>query len=348
MHPDTAGSQLDSGHEERGQEAPPTPTPWGKALGVAIGLAVLVGALVTAFAWPASETRPRDVPLAVVAPADAVAEVEQRLSSAMPGAFDVEPAPDADAARELITDREVYGAIVLDPAGPPQVLTASAASPAVARVLEGMATQLAQQAGGAPGPQVQDVVPLPDDDPRGAGLTAAALPMTLGSLAVGLGMSFAVAGARRVIAGALVAAAATGLIAALVVQVWLGSLDGSYWVNAGVIALAVAAISVALIGLYAALGRPGIGLGALVMLLLGNPLSGIPTAPEMLPSGWGAFGQLLPPGASGTLLRSTAYFDGAAAGGPLFVLTAWLAGGLLLAAVGRRRLRFGPRALEHT
>lgn len=343
MHPETADSELDNGYEERRQDEPPTP--WSKALGVAIGLAVLVGALVTAFAWPASETRPRDVPLAVVAPPETtVAEVEQRLASVMPGAFDVEPARDAEAARELITDREVYGALVLDPAGPPQLLTASAASPAVAQLLENVVRSRRTETG----PQsIEDVVPLPDDDPRGAGLTAAALPMTLGGLAVGLGMSLAVAGARRVVAGALLAAAATGLIAALVVQVWLGSLDGSYWVNAGVIALAVAAISAALIGLYAALGRPGIGLGALVMLLLGNPLSGIPTAPEMLPSGWGAFGQLLPPGASGTLLRSTAYFDGAAAGGPLFVLTAWLAGGLLLAAVGRRRLRLGPRALEH-
>ncbi|MFW6091471.1 MAG: hypothetical protein ACODAF_06300 [Actinomycetota bacterium] len=348
MQPDSTDTEHDTGNEVHRQDGQPTPTPWSNALGVAIGLAVLVGALVTAFAWPASETRPRDVPLAVVAPPGAVAEVEQRLSSAMPGAFDVEPAPDAGAARELIADREVYGAIILDPAGPPQALTASAASPAVAQMLEGVATQLAQQAGGAPAPQVEDVVPLPDQDPRGAGLTAAALPMTLGGLAIGLGMSFTVAGARRVVAGALVAATATGLIAALVVQVWLGSLDGNYWVNAGVIALAVAAVSVALIGLYAALGRPGIGLGALVMLLLGNPLSGVPTAPEMLPNGWGAFGQLLPPGASGTLLRSTAFFDGAAAGGPLLVLTAWLAGGLLLAVVGHRRLRLGSRALEHS
>lgn len=345
MKPDTESS---AGHPaEATQDRAPEPTSWGKALGIAIGLAVLVGALVTAFAWPASETRPRDVPVAVVGPPEAVALVDQQLSSVMSGAFDVEAAPDADTARELILDREVYGAIVLDPAGPPQLLTASAASPAVAQVLQGVATQMAQQGTGASGPQVEDVVPLPDDDPRGTGFAAAALPMTLGGLLVGVALSFGVAGAARVVTGALVASAATGLVTALVVQVWLGSLEGNYWVNAGVIAFTVAAIASTLIGLNAVLGRPGIGLGALVVLLLGNPLSGVPSAPEMLPSGWGAFGQFLPPGAGGTLLRSTAFFDGAAAGVPLLVLAAWMAGGLLLAALGRRRLRMGPPALAH-
>lgn len=346
MHPEAADIEVEKAHEQARQEGPPSRTPWRKALGIAIGLAVLVAALVTAFAWPASETRPRDVPLAVVAPPEATAaEVEQQLASVMPGAFDVEPAPDVEAARELITDREVYGALVFDPAGPPQLLTASAASPAVAQLLQNVVRSQQTETGAQ---FIEDVVPLPDDDPRGAGLTAAALPMTLGGLAVGVGMSFAVAGARRVVAGALVAAAVTGLLAALVVQVWLGALEGNYWANAGVIALTVAAIALTLIGLYAALGRPGIGLGALVMLLLGNPLSGVPSAPEMLPSALGAFGQLLPPGANGTLLRSTAFFDGAAAGGPLLVLAAWLAGGLLLAVLGRRRLRLGPGALAHS
>jgi hypothetical protein len=89
-------------------------------------LAVLVGVLVSAFAWPAANTEPREVPLAV-APAAALSEVQQRLEAAAPGAFDLVAANDADDARAAIEDRDVYGAIVVDPAGPPQVLTASAA-----------------------------------------------------------------------------------------------------------------------------------------------------------------------------------------------------------------------------
>ena len=66
----------------------------------------------------------------------------------------------------------------------------------------------------------------------------------------------------------------------------------------------------------------------------GNPLSGMTSAPEMLPSGWGALGQLLPPGAAGTALRSVSFFDGAGAGRPLVVLTCWLVAGLALCALG--------------
>src|SRR5690606_40419129 len=45
-------------------------------------------------------------------------------------------------------------------------------------------------------------------------------------------------------------------------------------------------------------------------------------------------GQPLPPGAGGRLLRSVAYFDGAGAGGPVLVLSLWIAGALLAAGVG--------------
>jgi hypothetical protein len=47
------------------------------------------------------------------------------------------------------------------------------------------------------------------------------------------------------------------------------------------------------------------------MVLIGNPFSGVGTGPELLPQPVGAIGQLLPPGAGGNLLRSTAFFDGA-------------------------------------
>lgn len=326
-------------HDPPGSAAPTdasSPTPWWRVLGIGLGLAALVGVLVTVFAWPAAESRPRDVPIALVGAPEASTQVEQQITTAMPGAFDVKPVPDVEAARELIRDRDVYGAIVLESSGPPQVLTASAASPAVAQLLQGIADQMTQQATGAPAAQVEDVVPLPDEDPRGAGFTAAALPMVLGGLIVGIAMSFLVTGVRRRAGGALLAAAAAGLVATLVVQPWLGSLDGDYWAASGVIALTIAAISTTLIGLNTLIGPPGIGLGALIMFLVGNSLSGVASAPDLLPTGSGTLGQLLPPGASGTLLRSVSFFNGAAAGRPILVLTCWLAAGLLLAALGSR------------
>jgi hypothetical protein len=297
----------------------------------------LVGVLMTAFAWPAANSEPRDVPVAVAGPPEAVAQIEQQLDAALPGGFEIEPAADGAEARQLIEGRDVYGAIVLSPDGPPQVLTASAASPVVAEVMRTLAAHMADTPEGAQAAPVEDVIPLPDDDPRGAGFTAAALPMVMGGMIVGIALSFAVTGVWRRVGGALIAATGGGLVGGLVVQSWLGALEGNYLANSGVLALTIAAIALTLIGLNALIGPAGIGLGAAVMFLLGNPLSGVTSAPEMLPTGWGTLGQLLPPGAGGNLLRSTSFFDGAAAGGPALVLGTWIVVGAALAAIGHAR-----------
>ena len=42
-----------------------------------------------------------------------------------------------------------------------------------------------------------------------------------------------------------------------------------------------------MLGLGSLFGRVGLALGAVVAVLLGNPLSGLNSAPELLPSGWG-------------------------------------------------------------
>ncbi|TDC51758.1 hypothetical protein E1212_11175 [Jiangella ureilytica] len=309
-----------------------------RVIGIALGLSVVIGVLVTAFVWPSSQIAPRDVPIAVAGPPEAVDAVAQQLDQAAPGGFSVSGVSSADEARSAIEDRDVYGAVVLSPSGAPEVLTASAAGPVVAQLLQGAATSMASASGEAPaGPAVTDVVPLPDDDPRGTGFSAGALPMVMGGLAAGAVMALAVAGVWRRILGAGIAAVGGAAVAVLVMQTWLGVLEGNWPANAGAFAVTIAAVSFVVVGLHALVGEAGVGLGALLFLLLGNPLSGVTSAPELLPSGWGTFGQYLPPGAGGSLLRSTSFFDGAAAAQPLLVLGGWIAAGLLLAALASRR-----------
>jgi hypothetical protein len=147
----------------------------------------------------------------------------------------------------------------------------------------------------------------------------------------------------RRLAGAATIALLGGLALGALLQGWLGALTGDYWANSGVLALGLGATAVALLGLHAVAGNAGLGLGGAVVMLLGNPLSGAASAPEFLPGGWGELGQLLPPGATVSALRSVAFFDGAAAAGPLWVLAAWAAGGLVLAGVVAFR---GPRGTD--
>jgi hypothetical protein len=289
-----------------------------------------------AFAWPASNSGPREVPIAVAGPPEMVGQVEQTLTS-VPSrdegvpAFDVMQVQDQAAAIEAITDRDVYGAIVIGPDGP-QLLVASAASPAVAQMLRTAAAELSPVEGG---PAVQDVVPTTADDPTGAGLAASVLPLVLTSAAGGLaiGLLLTRRGERLVATAGL--AVAAGLGSAALLQYGLGVAAGSYWELAGVLALVVGAVAAAVAGFGAAFGRAGAGLALAVMILLGNPFSAAPSAPEFLPQPWGELGQLLPPGAGVTAVRSVAFFDGAAIGRPLLVLAIWLVAGLLLVLLGR-------------
>ena len=93
------------------------------------------------------------------------------------------------------------------------------------------------------------------------------------------------------------------------------------------------------LGLREALGGPGLVVAALALILLGHPLSGLSSAPELLPTPWGAIGQLLPPGATGSLLRDVVFFNGNGIAHPLIVLGCWLLGGLVLYGLGLRRER---------
>ena len=287
---------------------------------------LVVALVLTLFAWPAAKLEPRDLPVGVAGPAAAAGPIEQRLT-AREGAFELHRYADEAAAREAIEDRDVYGAFVATPGGL-KVLTASAASPAVAQQL----THAADEAGA----KVEDVVQA---GPRAPALASSVLPLVIAGVLVGIVAALASSRgpgrAGLVVAGSVL----TGLAATAIVQGWLDVVEGDWLANAGVLSLTVLAIAATLAGLYALVGKAGLAIGALTMIFVGNPFSGVGSAPELLPAPAGAIGQLMPPGAGGNLLRSTGFFDGAGGARPLTVLAIWAAAGLafLLAAELRAR-----------
>ncbi|MGW2284913.1 ABC transporter permease [Streptomyces phaeochromogenes] len=324
----------------------PTPPSHGRhVVAVVVLVPVLVALALWAFAWPAARTAPRDLPLGVAGPATVATQVQKQLEE-HEGAFEIHRYADEAAARDAIEDRTVYGAVVATEQGP-KLLTASAASPFVAQLLQQSVTQ---QAGGA---QVRtvDVVPAAKDDPRGSALTSSVLPLTLAGIAAGAVVTLLGLRGRRAIVALVGASALVGLVAASLAGSWLGALTGNWWAQAGALGLATLAVGAAVAGLAALLGPPGIGLGGLVVMLLGNPFSGAATAPEMLPDPVGTIGQWLPPGAGVSLLRSISFFDGAAAAAPALTLTWWAALGLgailLGSALKRRKETTAPTLTDH-
>ncbi|MEV0246876.1 hypothetical protein AB0H76_09845 [Nocardia sp. NPDC050712] len=319
------------------------PTRWPTVAGAVALLTAITGVLLVAFAWPSVRSSVHDVPIAVAGPAPAVAQIRTALEQRLPGGFEITEVADTATAECLVRDRQVYGAIDLS-TGTPQVILASAASTAVAQALQNMATGLGRADGLGTPVAVRDLAALPAEDPRGAGLAAGALPLVMGGLLAAVLLIRLVRGTGRRIAGALAFAVTGGLTVAAILQFWFGSLSGSYLANVGAVALAVAAISLTVLGLESLLGIAGIGIGAITMMLIGNPLSGTATAPEMLPGWSGTLGQLLPPGAGGRLLRSTAFFDGHGATHAITVLIGWIVFGVALCLVGALRTSRAARS----
>ncbi|HUC20869.1 MAG TPA: hypothetical protein VMR98_05240, partial [Candidatus Polarisedimenticolaceae bacterium] len=92
-----------------------------------------------------------------------------------------------------------------------------------------------------------------------------------------------------------------------------------------------------IIGLHSLIGQPGIGIGALTTLCIGNPISSVTQPKQFLLEPWGDIGQWFTPGAGGTLFRNVVYFPDASTTFPIWVLLGWTALGVLLVIAGSFR-----------
>jgi hypothetical protein len=302
-----------------------------RAAAIVVALTAVLAVLALAFALPAAKSKPHEVPIGIVGPT-AVAEMLERTS---PGAFAVTYYPGAAALRQAGLDRQVYGGIAFD-AAQPTLFTATGGSPAIAQLLTQIGSGIAQYNGVQL--KTEDLAPPSAADPRGAGLAASALPITLASILPAMALVLVLRQQVWLRFAATVAfAGLMGVTAAALLRYPLGSIDQNFWGVAGGLALGIAAALLFVLGLGSLFGRTGLAIGAGLAVLVGNPLSGLTSAPEMLPAGWGTLGQLLPQGATATLLRSTAYFGGAGATSAILVLSCWAIAGTTLIAIAAVR-----------
>ncbi len=343
----------------------------GKVLGVSLVAALVVSIFVLAFSWPTKTAETHNLPVSVAGPQQAVDQFENKVSEKSGDTFDFVHADSRDQAVDQIKHRETYGAIILaEQPNMPEVLTAPASNSTATQIMKGMGDQLTTQmrtqitaqveqlqkksGGNLSGAQAQqalamqqkaataevpvtEIVPLSEDDPNGAGLTAAAFPLVLGGMIGGVLITFLVKGVWRRLIAAVAYGALAGLSLTLILHTWFGFVSGNFgllWLAFGLSAMATATF---ILGCTAILGAPGIGIGALVTLLIGNPLSGATAPWQFLAEPWGHIGQFLVPGASNTLLRSLSYFPDAPTAQQWWTLIAWVALGVLLTSVGHFR-----------
>ena len=352
----------------------PERSSWIKVISTSLLASLIVSLVILAFTWPTKTMETKNLPVSIAGPEVTVSQFEQSLKDQGIETFELKQATSREDAENQIKQRETYGAIIFTEGAAPEVLTAPAANAAATQMLNGVATQLnaqiqqqalaaktealtqAVQAGGEQGAQAAAqleqmkaqaeqasamavkttaVVPLSEGDSSGSGIAISAFPLVIGGILGGSFSALRVNGTWRRFATATLYAVIAGALTALILSTWFGFIPGDFatlWAAFGATYLATASF---MIGMGALLvPAAGLGLGAVVTMFIGNPISGASMPSAFLPGAWGQIGQMMVPGASSTLLRSIAYFPEAATSGQWLVLGSWIAFGLLTGVIG--------------
>ncbi|EFK54960.1 SNG1 family protein [Corynebacterium genitalium ATCC 33030] len=299
-----------------------------KALGVILGIPVIIGLMLFAFLAPNFSSGPQDVPVALSAPEPVIEQITQGVKEkAGDDAPDIRVMNSPEEVRESILNRETVGGIAITPDGA-TAYTASGNGAPYVQLIDGIASSLEAQNMPV---EREDLAPTTEDDPQAAGIALLGLPLAFGGIISAVVATFLFRGNKWVKLGVLVGIAALGaLVATWMLHSVYGTLSGSFGMEWLAISLGILATSMLTAGLAAVIGTAGMGIGAVLTIFLANPLSGLSTGPWLLPAGWSTLGQWMPIGATGHLVRSLSFFDGSGAGAAWWVLAAWIATGFLL------------------
>lgn len=310
-----------------------------------LGVLALQMGFIVSYVGAFHQPSPRDIAVAVVAPNQARSQVVQKLD-AIDG-HPIEPVAyaDAGAARSALREDRVTGVYVLDAQGKKDRMeVASAGGTSAADAATRVMTQVTASQGRSL--DVTDVLPPQRGDAR----ALSGFYLVVGWLVGGYLMASAVGVAKgakpatlpRTLLrmGAMVPyCVLSGLLGAVAVDPLLGALTGHFMAIWGVGVLVSLAASLVTIGLQALFGIVGIGLAVVFFVILGNPSAGGAYQPEVMPPFWAAIHSWLPNGAGVEAIRRVVYFGAADVAGRLWVLVAWIVGGVLLALAGSALIR---------
>ncbi|MCY0959865.1 DUF3533 domain-containing protein [Streptomyces sp. H27-H5] len=316
-----------------------------------LGVLALQLAFITSYIGAFHHPVPSEIPLAVAAPARGVADRYAEQLDTLPGTpLDAHAVKDADTALARVRDREVDGALIVDPTGKTdELLVASGAGASLSQAVEEVVGRAEKAAGRSV--RFRDVAPAARGDARGLSSFYLVVGWCVGGylcaaiLAISAGARPANSARAVVRLGVLlVYAIVAGLLGAVIAGPVLGALSGNIMALWGLGALVVFAVGALTLALQGLAGVVGIGLAILLVVVLGNPSAGGAYPYPLLPPFWRTIGPALPPGAGTYAARSIAYFRGNGAGGPMLVLACWalLGSAVTLACAMFHKGKVGP------
>jgi len=301
-------------------------------------LITLLGLVGTAIRDP----RPHDIPVGLVGPAAAVQQISSAFAANAPGAFQFTSYGSEAEARAALDLRTIDGALVLG-GSTPVLIVAGAAGDATTGVITAAFTNVFKAQGGTI--NIEVVHPFAAGDAHGLILFFVVVAVIISTM-VAQALLFVVAigaGFAARLAVVLVYALLAGLVG-MGMATWIaGDYGSGFWTATFVVMLASAAVGAAVAGAARLLGLPGLGLSALIVVLLDLVSSGGPVGSQLLPDFYRSLAPWMPAGEMYDALRGALYFDGAALARPIAVLSSWLVGGIVLMLLGglvsRRRHR---------
>lgn len=339
--------------------------PWLTATGIGLVAALVVGIIAAGFIWPFKASDPKNIPFGIAAPSEQSVVLEGELGSQKPDLFDIASYADREALVEAIEKRDVVGGLVVNESGM-EMLTASAGNAQIAQMLDQMAAGMKQQQAaaaqeavntavdhavehGAPTEQVlaiqqaaqeqattmtlrvTDVVP-------GGSLAIIGnlvmLPALFGGMATALLSVLLVKRPWLRIVGLASGTVLAGLMGALVLGPWMDVVSANFGMLWLALSAAMFAIAATIMGLGTLFGNAGIGIGALLVMLVGTPWGGVFVPSEFLGGFMGWLGAHTPNGNLVQLIKNISFFPEASQASQWWVFIIWAAMGLALWAVG--------------
>jgi hypothetical protein len=291
-------------------------------------LVTLLGLIGTAIRDP----KPHDIPVGLVGPAQGAGQIQTAFASKAPGTFAFTVFDSESDARAAIDSRAIDGALILGQQ--PRLLVAGAAGDTSTGVMTAAFTNVFAAQGATI--QVETVHPFAQGDAHGLILffvVVAVVISTLVAQAVLYTLAGSAGGAFRI--AVVTAFAALSAITAMGTASWIaGDFGGDFWTATAVLALASAAVGMVVTGLTRIMGRLGLALAVLVVVLLDLVSSGGPGGSQILPDFYRGLSPWMPAPQLFSALRGALYFDDAGLSMPLIVLSAWLLAGLVLVGLG--------------
>lgn len=305
---------------------------------LAVGVLVLQLGFILSYVAAFHQPTPRDIPVAVVAAPglpDGIAPRSVDQLDALAGhPVDARLAADTAEVRQLLRDRDVLGAYVIDPGGTDTLITASAGGSSIASALESIFDRVAMEQDRQL--VVRDEIPVSAHDNRGLSGFYLSIGWVVGGylLAAAIGLFIGAPKTLRqawahvaVLFGYSVASGALGaLITTHVLETFAGHWFPLWLLGTGV----VFGTGLFTLGLRAAVGILAVPLAIAVFVVLGNPSAGGAFGANVIPSFYAAIGKWITPGAGTEGVRAVVYFDNIGLGQPALALALYTVVGAAL------------------